>query len=271
VFPGVETVRTKLVQKPLREWKGNVTEDIINRLSFPVIKNNVQFISVIIDGGKGSGKTMKMLVLAELIVERIKEMDESYNIIPVRSISQVHEHFTNDHYQIALIDDGSRYDKNVEAGKAIEQFNEIRHIFEKEQNKKEGVLIVIWTLQDSFQIGKRLRKDLSAYIFTDFPLDEYSQNFIKRVSHPRALHLLSSWAQKIKDEHRIEFKNRCIITTESWAGYGVFPLPSEQFRRIEFIEPVKEEEKQEEQEEEEEEEEIVEQIEDGEVIFEEVA
>ncbi|MHA1197385.1 MAG: hypothetical protein ACTSSM_14975 [Promethearchaeota archaeon] len=220
-----------------REWRGDVTDDLINRLVFPLYPGNIQFISTIIDGGKGSGKTQKAKRIAERVVDEITELGYSYNIIPVRSISQVTSFFDDSDYQICIIDDGSRYDSRLQQA-ILEDFNEIRHIYAIQKSNKTGVLIIIWTLQDSFQVGKLLRKDLTAYIFTDCPLDEYSQNFVDRLACGRGIDLLSAWAQKIKDEHKIEFKSRCIVSTESWAGYAKFELPqTEYFRNLEFIEP----------------------------------
>jgi len=235
VFIEIEYIKQQQKKEHWKEWRDDVKADLLNRLCFPVLPNNVEFISVIIDGGKGTGKTSKMKRIAELLVEMIEEQGNTYNIIPVRSIKQVPQYFNDADYQIALIDDGSRYDKRL-GGKVIEQFNEIRHIFE--EIRTSGVLIIIWTLQDSFQIGKILRKDLSAYIFNSFPMDEYSANFIRRTAHPLALQYLNTWTTKVRDEHLLKFKGKCIVATESWAGYAEFGLPkTEFFKQLKFIDP----------------------------------
>ncbi len=221
-----------------RDWRGDVFEDFINRLLFPIFPNNIEYISFIFDGGKGRGKTKKLERTAEVLVSRILLLNHTYNIIPVRSISIAHQFFNETDYQIVLIDDPIYYDSKLKK-EAVQNFNRMRHNFAKHRNS--GVLIILWALQDSFAIGKLLRKDLSGYIFVDWPSDESDQRFIKRFTHPNAGPLLKTWTEKLRDDHIISFKSRCIITTESWCGYASFDLPqTEEFQDVEYIEPTEE-------------------------------
>jgi len=226
-----------LVNKSRREWRGNVTEDLINRLFFPILTNNVEFVTILVDGRPGSGKTTKVKRIVELLVQTIKESGYQYNLMPVRSIKQVAAYFDNADYQIAIIDDASRYDDKL-ARIAAANLDEIRHIFQEKAERKSGVLIIFWIIQDSFVLPKRIRKYIPVSIYNSCPGSEYDINYIDRITCGKGIDLLTNWETKIYDEHRIEFKSRCIVSTPSWAGYAVFDLPkTDELKNLEFINP----------------------------------
>ena len=224
-----------------REWKGECKEDFLNRLHFPIFEDNIEYIAFLFDGGKGRGKSKKMERTAEILIERFEEEDSTWNLIPVRSTSIAHKYFADADYNLVLIDDPTVYDKKL-TKEAVDNFNRMRHIFKL--IRKSGVLIIMWTVQDAYQLGKILRKDTSGTVYVDWPSDEFDQNQVRRNCHPQAEPLLKTWTTKIRDEHKIEFKGRCIITTESWTGYANFELPkTERFQDFEkqYIEPEKDE------------------------------
>jgi len=223
----------KIAQEERREWRGNVKEDFLNRLHFPIFEDNIEYIGTLFDGGKGRGKSKKMERTAEELVIRFLEEQTTYNIIPVRSVSIAHHYFQPTDYQIVMIDDPTYYDKKL-TQEAVADFNRMRHIFKK--LRTSGTLITMWTCQDSYQLGKVLRKDLSNNVYVDWPSDNYSQDYIRRRTHPRAETLLKDWTKLIRDDHRIEFKGKCIISNESWCGYANFKLPeTEFFINLEYI------------------------------------
>ncbi|MCG3255133.1 MAG: hypothetical protein KAU62_03515, partial [Candidatus Heimdallarchaeota archaeon] len=224
-----------------REWKGECKEDFLNRLHFPIFEDNIEYIAFLFDGGKGRGKSKKMERTAEILIERFEEEDSTWNLIPVRSTSIAHKYFADADYNLVLIDDPTVYDKKL-TKEAVDNFNRMRHIFKL--IRKSGVLIIMWTVQDAYQLGKILRKDTSGTVYVDWPSDEFDQNQVRRNCHPQAEPLLKTWTTKIRDEHKIEFKGRCIITTESWTGYANFELPkTERFQDFEkqYIEPEQDE------------------------------
>ena len=234
--------RYKKQYKRTREWRGECLEAFLNRLHFPVFENNIEYIATLFDGGKGRGKTKKMERIAELLIERFEEEGSTWNLIPVRSVTIAHKYFKDTDYNLVLIDDPAFYDKTL-SKEAINNFNRMRHIFET--LRKSGVLIIMWTCQDSYQLGKILRKDLSGgYVFVDWPNEDYSEDYIRRRTHKEAEPLLRAWTEKLRDEHKLEFKGRCIITNESWTGYANFELPkTERFQdfKKQYIEPEQDE------------------------------
>jgi len=220
-----------------RTWIGKANDHYYSRLYSPVFEGRVEYISFLIDGGKGSGKTSKMCstyeyllktIVAEydekIIYEDNRPISDSVNLIAVRSVAQVQHHFNHKPYQIILIDDAQRYNRQVKED-VKNDFNELRHIYG--EHSTEGVLILLWSFQDGFNLQKSLRKDVSGYIWTDTPLPDYDRHFVNRQTCGRGLTYLSRWSHQIKDKKDISYLSRAIVSTESWAGYLDLPLPTD--------------------------------------------
>ena len=230
----IEQLKTTIKKKKIgRVWIGKANKQFYKRLISDVVPGRVEYIAFVIDGGKGTGKTTKICSIYEFILkylakknnEEISYKDNhpesnSVNLIAVRSLQQVKYHLDERPYQIVLIDDAVRYNNKI-TREVINDFHEIRHIYG--QFVAQGVLIFLWTVQDNFAIQKSLRKDLSGYIWTDVPLTEHDRNFINRNSCYRGLVLLRNWSSKVRDEKKLEYMSRSIISTESWAGWLDIP------------------------------------------------
>lgn len=222
----------KSQEKPdKREWLSNKCyEQLLNRIFYPVYEDNIEFISILIDGSPGSGKTSKAGTIIEDLIVRIEEEKKSYNIIPIEYILQAADYYEPTNYNIVVIDDAIEYNEKL-AKKAKADFNRVRHVFKAKTSRTNGVVIFIWTVQDGFRLEKHVRKQLRAYIFNSCPSDESDEWFIDRMTCNKGMALLRNWEYKLHDEHAIHYKGRCVISTPSWAGWCNIELPKTEFFR----------------------------------------
>jgi hypothetical protein len=236
-----------------REWRKNVKDDFYNRTISPIFSDRIEYIGWLFDGGKGSGKSTKGCSIYEKILKDVSSeiiFEENYvhspevNLIPVRSLKQVFPLLNAKLYQVIIVDDASRFNKAL-IEEVKQDFNEIRHIYGELTG--EGVIILLFMCQDLFQLAKFLRKDLSGFCYNDAPQDESDQNYIDRQTCGKGMNYLTNWTSKVKDDKNISFLSKCVVSTESWAGYMTIPRSKDKKFRpwqkhanpvgIKFLEP----------------------------------
>jgi len=258
-----------------KEWRGNVTEDLINRMCPELLEGHILDRSLLIDGHKQFGKTTTACSLVYEFVKRITEWGKTYNIMAVRSFAQVKTRINTANYQIIIIDDARRFNKNL-AEEVMNDFNEIRHIFAKKQHT--GCIIFIWTIQDGYKVDKEIRDQLSAIMLKALKLTNWSTDDMKRLvgkdNIDKVIYYMGAWLEAVLDRNDLKTLSKSIVVTHTWLGYVIInPAPIPEFRPykpivnergIRFIEPEPELTKGKgviEEEEEEEEEGLIEEIE----------
>lgn len=238
-----------------KEWRGNATEALINRLCPELIEGVILDRSLLIDGHRQFGKTTTACRLAFDFVNLIQERGCTYNLIPVRSFAQVKHMLNEANYQVILIDDARRYNKKMN-DESINDLQEIRHIFEELQ--ETGCVIVIWIIQDSYRLDREVREQLSGIMYKALKLTNWSINdLVQLMGHklaPRARRLLSGWLEGVMDDNNLKLLSRAIIITHTWCGYiNLPPAPIPEFipfkpitneKGIKFLEPTEEDIKQ---------------------------
>jgi len=203
-----------------RTWEGDVTDKLLNRICPEIYPDEVDVRDLIIDGARGFGKTTKACKIAENCAARIEDFGHTWNKISVRSFQQVIPLFTTDPYQIVMIDDARRFNAKMTKELANE-FNELRHEFEKIVS--EGVIIIIWMIQDAYLIEREFRDQMCAIMYCSLKRSNWMRRDIRETVGQEYYLTVINMLQRITsgkyDEGSRRVLSNAIVVTETWMGY----------------------------------------------------
>jgi len=198
---------------------------------FPAIpENSVRHRHAVIFGGMESGKTTLYNALAALALKRYGA--NRVNLIAVRQISDGLDKIDNKLVQIMFIDDAVR---NANSRKAMSQaddiadFYEVRHIYKRVADRKNGIVITLWAAQ-RFKSLDIVFRSAHVMIFKSVPADPSDQLFISKQIGVKAYGELARITRRIYEDAEDSAKSDSIVHLPFSARTGTFyhrPAPVE--------------------------------------------
>jgi hypothetical protein len=163
----------------------------------------------------GSGKTS----LYRFIGKKALEHYGADNVNPLVStdMDALIEGINAQAVQILFLDDAGLETQSV-AETLVAKFTFVRHIFEEKRKaigKKNGVIIILFAVQDYFLLAKKLRSTLHIEIFKHAPTNKSDIGKIKEFLGDLAIKVLIKISKKIFEEHKYEWLSTCIAKTIS--------------------------------------------------------
>lgn len=194
----------------------DITPNVLKTLFVPIPENeNIQFRSCQIFGTMGSGKTSLYRFIGKKAVEHYGE--DNVNPILSTDMDALLEGINSQAVQVLFLDDAGLETQSV-AETLVAKFTFIRHIFEEKRQaigKKNGILLILFAVQDYFLLAKKLRSTLHVEIFKHAPTNKSDIGKIKEFLGELAIKVLIRISKKIFEEHRYEWLSTCIAKTIS--------------------------------------------------------
>lgn len=187
-------------------------------------------------GTMGSGKTSFYRYMAKKTVEHYGK--ENVNAITSTNLDDLIGNIDGKPVQLLCLDDAGLETQSA-AEELVAKFTNIRHVFE--QKRKNGVIIVLFAVQDYFLLAKKLRSTLHVEIFKHAPTNKHDVGTIGSFIGTLAMKLLLKISKEVFEEHNYEWLSTCIAKTIS-GRVGIFDydfIPSKE-SKLRVIETKKE-------------------------------
>jgi len=201
----------------------------LNTLFVPVpADENIQLRSCQIYGTMGSGKTSLYRYIAKKAIERYGI--ENVNPMISTSLDYLIESMDDKPVQLLCMDDSGL--EGQEASKAlINKFTVVRHTFA--ERRKNGVIIVLFAVQDYFLLSKKIRSTLHVEILKHAPTNAYDISKLKASFGEEAIQHLLHINKQAFELHNYKVLSSCIARTMSKIGYFNYEfIPSSESQLI---------------------------------------
>ncbi len=217
----------------------DVTQNVLNTLFVPVPEeeNNIQFRSAQVFGTMGSGKTSVYRFIGKKAIDHYGE--EQVNALVSTNLDALISNINDKPVQLLCLDDAGLETQDV-AKELVSKFTHVRHIFE--EKRTNGVVIVMFAVQDYFLLEKKLRSTLHVEIFKHAPTNKHDVGQIKGLLGDLAMKVLETISKKVFEEHKYKWLSTCIAKTISGRVgcffYDFIPAKESVLREIEPFETI---------------------------------
>ena len=218
----------------------DITQDVISILFPPIpARGNIQFRSSQVFGIMGLGKTSLYRAIAVFAYNNYNSNLDNINLIIHESLDVLIAHVDSKPVQVLFVDDAGP-ENQAAAKELIGKFHSIRHIFKKKRKaigKSNGVIVVLFAVQDIYLITKKLRGTVHVDIYKNAPTNDHDKGRLSKKIGPVALKKLESISTEVFKKHNYDALSECVVSTICGdIGFITFDFISEEDSIITEIE-----------------------------------
>ncbi len=194
----------------------DITPDVISILFPPIPEGaNIQFRSSQVFGIMGLGKTSLYRALAVFAYKNYNSNLKNINLISHESLDVLIDNIDSKSVQVLFVDDAG-LENHAAAKELIGKFTRIRHIFAEKRKaigKKNGVIVVLFAVQDIYLITKKLRSTVHVDIFKNAPTNDHDKGRLAKKIGLAAIKKLDSISNDVFKKHKYEALSECVVST----------------------------------------------------------
>jgi len=168
----------------------------------------------------GSGKTSVYRYIANKAAQYYHP--SNLNAITSTNLDLLMDNMNAKPIQLLALDDAGLETQDA-AKELVGKFTYVRHILEDLREdagyEKNGVIIVLFAVQDYFLLEKKLRSTLHVEILKHAPTNQYDIGRIKQAFGDEAVEHLLMINKKVFQQHKYEYLGKCIARAMADVGY----------------------------------------------------